>query len=55
MADDVQLTVYVSPEIKRRLDALKENPGIAITTFVEQAIVERLDKVERALKPVTKN
>lgn len=57
MADEqlIQLTIYITPEAKRRLDALKENQGIAITKFAELAIDERLDKVERALKPITKN
>ncbi len=49
MADAVQLTVYVEPESKRRLDVLKEQHGIAITAFVELAILERLERVEKAL------
>jgi len=58
MADDaqlIQLTVYITQATKERLDALKEQQGIAITKFVDLAINERLEKVERALKPITKN
>lgn len=52
MADDVQLTVYISAAAKKRLDVLKEEQGITITKFIELAVLERLERVESALEPL---
>ena len=48
--DDVAMTVYIDATTKARLDALKESQGIALSKFVELATIERLDRIEAALK-----